>query len=323
MKVLVTGGTGVVGPPVIRALVSSGYEVRGLARSDMAAREIEKIGAEAFPGDIEDSASLGDAVDGAEIVFHIAGVNELCSRDPQRMYRVNVLGTRNVVDAAKQARVRRLVLTSSAATLGEPKGTVGHEGSPHRGRFLSKYERTKFEAERLAFSNSEGVEVISVNPSSVQGAGRSTGSAAVVIDVASGRRSMLPATRFGIVDIEDCAAGHLLAAQVGQPGQRYVLNGANLTSEDAISLLSAALGRELNVRTLGAGLVRGVGAVMTLVSRFGGQDPLVCGEMIRVMSHGHAYDGSRATRDLGLEYRAVAETIRRLVAWAKAEGILA
>jgi dihydroflavonol-4-reductase len=128
-------------------------------------------------GDVLDPEALGAAMDGCDLVYHAAGANAFCLRDPSPLFEVNVRGSENVVRAAAQAGVRRIVYTSSAATLGEKKGTVASEETPHRGRFLSNYERSKFEAERVVLAAAEetGIEVVSVNPASVQGPGRGSG----------------------------------------------------------------------------------------------------------------------------------------------------
>ena len=154
------------------------------------------------------------------------------------MFDVNVRGSENVVRAAAQAEVTRVVYTSSAATLGERKGTVGSEESPHRGRFLSDYERSKFEAEQAVFTTADetGLDVVSVNPASVQGPGRATGSARLLLDYLNGRLKAVVDSRLSLVDIADCTEGHLLAGERGTPGERYVLSGATLSVRDGQDL---------------------------------------------------------------------------------------
>src|SRR6185369_16449234 len=158
----------------------------------------------------------------------------------------------SVVRAAAQADVGRVVYTSSAATLGERKGTVGSEQSPHRGSFLSDYERSKFEAERtvLAAADETGVDVICVNPASVQGPGRATGSTQLLLDYLNGRLKAVVDTTLSLIDIADCTTGHLLAASRGKPGERYVLSGATLTVREGLELLSRLSGVEQPVRAL-------------------------------------------------------------------------
>src|SRR5690606_38967861 len=139
------------------------------------------------------------------------------------LYRANVDGTRNMVAAAGAAGVRRVVYTSSAATIGEPAGTIATERTRHRGHWLSHYERSKHEAERVAVAAAAraGVELVAVNPASVQGPGRTRGTAKILIAALNGRLRLVVASRLSVVDVADCAEGHLLAESRGEPGERY------------------------------------------------------------------------------------------------------
>lgn len=322
MTVALTGGTGVVGAAVLRHLVEAGEEVRALARSSRSATVVSENGARAVSGDIMDHGALVEAFSGCEVVFHVAGVNEMCSRNPEHMYRVNVDGSRAVLRASAAAGVRRLVYTSSAVTIGEGAGVVASENTPHRGSYLSAYERSKHHAERAMMGEKTPVEVVAVNPSSVQGPGRSSGTGEIILRVLGGRMPVLVESQVSIVDIDDCARGHLLAAQRGVPGERYLLSGFTTNVSAAVSMAAEEMGREIHARLMPmwvAGLgARGVEAIARLRRR----RPELCLEMIRVISHGHSYDGSRAHRELGLDYTAPHETIRRLVEWFRAEGLL-
>ena len=151
-RVFVTGGSGVVGKALVERLVSRGDEVIGLARSADAEATLSGLGATPVRGDLFDEESLTRAMEGSSLVFHVAGVNSLCVADPRPMFHANVDGPRLVIRAAARAGVPRVVHTSSAATIGEETGTVGSESSPHRGWYLSDYERSKTEGERAAFA---------------------------------------------------------------------------------------------------------------------------------------------------------------------------
>ena len=275
-------------------------------------------------GDIMDPASLGAAMAGCEVVYHVAGLNGFCLPDPHQLTRINVFGTRAVVTAAAEAGVRRVVLTSSAATIGEERGTVATERSPHRGNFLSHYERSKFEAERVAFDTAErlGVELVSVNPASVQGPGRVKGTARILIDALNGRLKLVVDSRMSLVDVEDCAEGHLLAEANGTPGERYLLSGVTLTLTEALALLGRISGREEDPRRLPPAVAMAMASGVAAVARVRHRRPPVCREMVRTLLHGHAYDGSRATRELGLVYTPIEESLRRTVDWYVAEGIV-
>lgn len=323
MRAAVTGGSGVVGRPLVRTLVEEGHEVVALARSDGAASTIEGEGARVVVGDILDRVRLGSLVDGADWVFHVAGVNEMCPKDPANMDRVNIEGTANVLAACQVARVGRLIHTSSAAAIGERQGTVGTEISPHRGSYLSRYERSKHQAEQLVLAGAGALDVVVVNPSSVQGPGRASGTGKLLLDVLNGRLPFLVDTTVSIVDIDDCARGHLLAASHGVSGQRYILSGASVGIIDAVALLSEVTGRALRPRYLPGWAAAAGAGVVEFGSRVLGRRPKLCREMVRVMRAGHVYDGSRATRELGLQYRPLELTIRRTVEWFETEGLLA
>jgi dihydroflavonol-4-reductase len=321
MTTLVTGGSGVVGGALVRHLVTNGAEVRALSRNVETDRLLTDLGASPVRGDILDAESLDRAMSGVELVYHVAGVNQMCVADPTPMIRANVDGSMNVIRAATTARARRVVYTSSAATLGEAKGVIADESATHRGWYLSEYERSKHLAE-LAVMAEPGIEIVSVNPSSVQGPGRATGTGKIILDVVRGRLPFLVDTRLSIVDIDDCARGHIAAAERGVPGERYILNSFTMTMPEAIAVLEHVLGHPLKVRFLpGAMAVLG-GVVMESAAKARGRHPQVCREMVRTLRHGHAYDGAKARRDLGVSYTSAEDLLARLVAWFRSEGLL-
>jgi dihydroflavonol-4-reductase len=315
--VLVTGGTGYLGRGILERLLGDGERVKALARSETSAGALGELGAEAVRGDVLDLEALASAMQGCDIVYHAAGANAFCVRDPSPMFEVNVRGSQNVVRAAALAEVKRVVYTSSAATLGERKGTVGDEQSPHRGWFLSDYERSKFEAERavLAAADETEVEVVCVNPASVQGPGRATGSTRLLLDYLNGRLKAVVDSTLSLIDIADCTTGHLLAASRGKPGQRYVLSGATLTVREGLALLGRLAGVEQPMRILPPSLAMAVATAAEAVAWIRRDRPRICRELARTLTHGHAYDGSKAADELGLRYTPIEETLRRTIDW--------
>lgn len=322
MRCAVTGGSGVVGAAVVRDLVAAGHRVSALARSEASARKLSGLGAEPVPGDVLDPGSLEGLVTGADWVFNVAGVNELCSPDPDHMDRVNVVGSWNVLQAARRFGAGRMVHTSSAVAVGEPKGEVGSEVTVHRGWYLSRYERSKHLSEEMLLGGAGDFDLVVVNPSSVQGPGRATGTGKLILDVLTGRLGLLVETVVSLVDIDDCAAGHRLAAERGLPGERYLLSGASVSVSQAIDVVSEQTGIEPGARFVPGALVT-VGAAGTeAAAAVLHRRPALCRELARVLLHGHRYDGSRAEAELGLAYRPLEETIARTVAWFRAEGLL-
>ena len=321
-RAFVTGASGFIGGALTARLVGRGDHVVGLARSDTAAERVAARGAEVARGDLLDADSLAAGMGGCDVAYHVAGVNSHCPSDPGLLMKVNIGGAESAVRAAARAGIPRVVYTFSAASLGEPAGTIGTEDCAHRGSYLSTYDRSKHEGERNVFAAAAnaGVEVVAVNPSSVQGPPRTGGNGAIIIAYLNGRLPAFVDTHVSVVDIEDCVTGHLLAAEHGESGRRYVLNGATLHSLEALELVSELSGVRDRVRIVPRALARSAVALLEAVYRARGRTPSLCRARMRTIIHGHRYDGSRATRELGLSYTPVAETFARTIEWAVAEG---
>jgi dihydroflavonol-4-reductase len=274
-------------------------------------------------GDVLDPVRVGEAIAGAEIVHHVAGLNSHCPRDPARLWQVNVLGPQTVIRAAAAHGIRRVVLMSSAASLGEAHGTVGDESSSHRGSFLSLYEQSKYEGERAAFLAGAvaGTEVVALNPTSVQGPPRSGGNGAIIIGYLNRRLRVFVPADLSIVDIRDVVGAHLAAEARGAPGQRYVLSQRAVTSHEAVQMLAELSGVRFAVHFVSPAAARRVAAVIDAGFRWRGRISPVCPARINTLLHGHRYDGSRAQRELGVQYTSVRETFRRTIEWARAEGL--
>ena len=322
MKVFLTGGSGFLGGALLKAFTERGDAVVALARSDAAAANLGA--AQVVRGDTLDEAAMAEGMRGCDMVFHVAGMNTMCPVDPLEMIHVNVRGAEAAVRAAARAGIKRLVLTSSAASLGEEKGTVGNEDSPHRGSYMSVYERSKHEGEVAALQagEREGIEVVSVNPSSVQGPGRAGGTGRIMIAYLNGKLRAFVHTNISIVDIRDAVEAHLLAAEKGEPGRRYVISGATLKSSEALEIVSGMTGVVEKPRFLPPAVAQAAAAALETGFKAARKHPPVCRAMVRTMLHGHRYDGSRATRELGLTYTPVRDTFARTIEWALQEGLV-
>jgi dihydroflavonol-4-reductase len=323
-RVFVTGGTGVIGAALITRLLERGDEVVALARSDEAARTLAARGVQVARGEGYDVDALARGMDGCAHAYNVAGVNALCVEDPRPMERMNVAGAVAAVRAAARVGLTRLVHTSSAATIGEPPGTVGTEQTVHRGWYLSTYERTKTEGERAAMDAARevGQDVVLVNPSSVQGPGRAGGTGRFLLAFLDGRLKVFVPTVVSLVDIDDCVTGHLLACERAESGERYLLSGMTLPIERALALAAEVAGVHARPRLVPRGLATVAAAAVERAFRLARRPPPVCREMVRTLLHGHRYDGSRAERELGLRYTDPHETIRKTVLWARAEGLI-
>lgn len=323
-RVFLTGGSGLIGGALATRLAESGHELVALARSEAGERALAARGARVVRGDTLDEDVLASGMAGCALVYHVAGINTMCPTDPARLFHVNVRGAETAVRAAARAEVPRVVLTSSAASLGEAAGSVGNEDSPHRGTYLSMYERSKHEGELAALEAARraGVELVSINPSSVQGPGRAGGTGRIMIAYLNGRLRAFVDVTISIVDIADCVEGHLLGAERGVPGERYVLNGTTMQGREALDIVAELSGVRHRVRFLPPSVATVAGGLVGTAYRLRGRQPPVCGEMVRTLLHGHRYDGSRAERELGLRYTPVAETFERTIAWAVSEGLV-
>lgn len=320
--VALTGGSGLVGGHLLRSLVEAGADVTAVVRSSEAAASVESHGATAAIADLFDHDAFRDAVWGARTLYHVAGVNETCPRDPELMDRVNIEGTVAVIRAAHDAGVGRIVYTSSAAAIGEAAGMVGTEATRHSGSYLSRYARSKHLAEVAAFDEASrlGVDLVAVNPSSVQGPGRSGGSAKILLYALKAKRPRLVDVKVSLVDIEDCTAGHLAASARGRNGERYLLSGATTSVSDLVAMAAEGAGVEISPRWLSEGFVRSFGMFGSRIAGMFTDD--VCPELVATLLHGHRFDGSRASHDLGLEYTPIEETISRTIAWFQSEGLV-
>jgi dihydroflavonol-4-reductase len=323
-RAFVTGGSGVIGGALVARLVERGDDVVALARSDTAGAALQARGATVVRGDVLDEDVLVRGMDGCAVAYHVAGVNAMCVEDPEAMRRVNVDGAAGAVHAAKRAGVPRLVHTSSATTIGEAPGTVGREDTAQRGWYLSTYDRTKTEGERavLAAARETGQDVVCVNPSSVQGPGRAGGTGRFMLAFLDGRLKLFVDTYVSLVDIADCVEGHLLAAERGTPGERYILNGMTLPITEALELAADVAGVDRRPRLVPRQVATVAAAIVERGFRLARRHPPVCREMVRTLLHGHRYDGSRATRELGLHYRDPRDTVARTVEWARSAGLL-
>ncbi|MGH2698593.1 MAG: NAD-dependent epimerase/dehydratase family protein, partial [Actinomycetota bacterium] len=321
-RAFITGGTGLLGSAILEHLVEEGREVSALCRSEESRSKLEGLGATPIVSHLLDPEGLEKAMVGCDVVYHAAGLNAFCLKNRSPLFEVNVQGSLNVVEAALRAGVRRVVYTSSAATIGEKSGTVGREDSMHRGWFLSEYERSKYEAERavLDLARSRDLDLVCVNPSSAQGPGRAGGTAKIIVYYVTGRLKYFVNTRFSIVDIVDCSRGHLLAEQRGRSWNRYVLNSGTISAIDALGLMARITGVKYVPRFIPGRLAIGAAGAAANVYRLRGRTPPVCSEMVRTLVHGHAYDGTRAARELGLEYTSIEDTLERTVRWLIDEG---
>jgi dihydroflavonol-4-reductase len=327
MTALVTGATGFVGSRVARALLEAGWKVRVLVRQGANQHNLSGLPVEQVTGDLTDRASLDRAVAGCRALLHVAADYRLGLPRPQELYRSNVDGTRNVLEAAVQAGVQRIVHTSSVATIGLPKdGSPGTEATPVTvADMIGHYKRSKFLAEQVAAELARaGAPVVIVNPSTPIGPGdvKPTPTGQIILDAALGRTPAYVDTGLNIVHVDDVAAGHLLALQSGRTGERYILGGENLSLREILEQVSRLVGRPAPRIRLPHAVVLPIAYVADTFARLTGTTTRVTVESVR-MSQKHMYFSSdKAARELGYRWRPAAEAFAAAVAWLAQEGQL-
>ena len=315
-NIFITGSTGVVGKPLLRKIVNQGHNVFALSRSNSNDHLFSDLGVKKIEGNLFTKSLYDDLSDcNLDAIFHIAGVNKMCSKNPDGMFKANIEGTKAMLQLANRLKIKKFIYTSSAVTLGEKLGTLGNEQSNHRGYFLSNYEESKYLAEKEAFAYDKDFEFVSVNPSSVQGPGRVSGTAKLLISTLNKSYPPLIKNNISIVDIDDCTDGHYQALLNGEDNQRYVLNSFQTTSEELLSKFksfSEWSGRPMYIPKLGLKIIAPLGDLYKLLSN---STPLICSESARVLTHGHIYDGSKAGDKLNINYIDLDMFIKKTINW--------
>ena len=327
MKALVTGATGFVGAAVARALLDARWQVRALARKGSDRRNLQGLNVEVCEGDLNDADSLLRAVQGCEALFHVAADYRLGAPDPAQLYRANVEGTRNILDAARRAAVQRVVYTSSVATIGIPAdGTPGDEQTPNSlENMIGHYKRSKYLAEEVAReAASAGLSVVIVSPSTPVGPGdvKPTPTGQLVLDAAAGRMPAYVDTGLNIVHVDDVANGHLLAYERGKAGERYILGGQDMSLREILGVIAALVGRPPPRLRLPYGVVLPIAYLaegMAKISRRSGRITL---EGVRMSRKRMYFSSAKAARDLGYSARPAPQAFEDAIRWFRGQGLL-
>jgi dihydroflavonol-4-reductase len=326
MKCFLTGATGFLGSHVARQLLSRGAQLRLLVRPTSRLDNIAELPAERVVGDLRDLESLKTGMSGCEFVFHVAADYRLWSRNGQELYDSNVEGTRNVLAAARDSGVRRVIYTSSVATMGfGNNGRLTDEKTPVTlSNMIGDYKRSKFMAEQLAIEAARsGQNVVVVNPTTPIGERdiKPTPTGRIVVDFLRRKFPAYVETGLNLVDVVDCAQGHLLAMEKAVPGERYILGGENLTLKQILDKLAAITGLPSPKIKLPYAVAYATGVVDTLVSgTIMKREPRVTLDSVRMGRKKMFITSAKAERELGWNPGPVDGALRRAVEWFQANG---
>jgi dihydroflavonol-4-reductase len=329
MKTLITGASGFVGSAVVRQLIKAGHCVRALVRPHSDRRNLAGLAVEIAIGDLKDRASLDRALAGCSALFHVAADYRLWVPRSHEIYETNVVGTRNIMLAAAHAGVKRIVYTSSVATLGlHPDGSPSDESSPvSLSEMIGHYKRSKFlaEAEVKRLADEEGLPVVIVNPSTPIGPRdiKPTPTGRILVEALCGRMPAYVDTGLNLVHVDDVAIGHLLAFQAGTIGERYILGARNMTLKEILTELARMTGRRPPRIRLPHPLVFSIACVSEACAWvMGGREPRVTLDGVRLSRKRMFFSAEKAKRSLGFCPRPVEEALAEAVDWFRQNGYL-
>lgn len=324
--ILVTGASGFVGSAVVRDLLARGRKIRVLVRPTSPRQNLDGLAVEVAVGDLMDPAGLRPALDGCEGLMHVAADYRLWTRDPEAMYRANVQGTRDLLLAAADAGVKRIVYTSSVATLGIlPDGRPADEATPVTlADMIGPYKRSKFLAEEEVrrLIAERALPVVIVNPSTPVGPRdiKPTPTGRLIVEAASGRMPAFVDTGLNIVHVDDVAAGHWLAYEKGKTGERYVLGGENLTLAEILARIAAICGRKPPTVKLPHGLILPFAWIAERWATAFGGEPFATVDGVRMAKKKMFFSSAKAARDLGYAARPADAALKDAVEWFRANG---
>jgi dihydroflavonol-4-reductase len=321
-RAFVTGVSGFIGSAVVRELLADGVAVRVLMRKDADRKAISGLDVETVDGDLLDASALAKGLHGCDACFHVAGMNKLYLRgaaDIKRMYDANDRGANLVLRTAAESGCERIVFTGTVAILKQSGDRHAHEEDLALESDLAvHYQRSKFLGEQRALALAkEGAPVVIVSPSAPMGPFdvKPTPTGRVVLDFLRRKMPGYMETGLNVIDVQDCARGHLLAALKGQPGRRYILAHANLSILEIFNALSDLTG----IAAPGFKVPKFVGLMAgffsELKAKFTGRDAAVPLAGVRMALRPMFYDNARAISELGMPTRDVKETLRRAAAW--------
>jgi dihydroflavonol-4-reductase len=330
MTTLVTGATGFVGAAVLRCLAKAGHNVRALVRPNSDRRNLSGVDCEIVTGDLTDQESLKRAVRGCEAVFHVAADYRIWVPDREKMNRVNIQGTVDLIRAAAAAGVSRIVYTSSVATLrlrddGLPADEQSHA---ELSDMIGAYKQSKFLAERgvKRLMDDGGIPVVIVKPTAPFGPGdvKPTPTGRLVVEAASGRMPAYVSTGLNVVHVDDVATGHLLAYEKGAIGESYILGGENRTLQWILETVAELTGQRPPRIRLPHWFITPMAYISEGVTRMRGSgEPMMTVDSVRMSRKPMYFSIEKARRELGYSPRPAVEALRDEIEWFYKHGYVA
>jgi dihydroflavonol-4-reductase len=325
-RAFVTGGTGFIGSHLVRRLLAHDAEVRCLARPASRLDNLKELPVEIARGDLRDLSSLREAMRNCSVVYHCAADYRLWCKDPNEMYASNVEGTKNCMQAAYDEGIERVVYTSTVGCLGlSPNGEPANEDTPVSiDDMIGHYKRSKFLAEKEVMSwASRGLPVVIVNPSTPVGDMdiKPTPTGKIIVDFLSGKMFGFVETGINLIDVRDCAEGHLLAAERGRVGERYILGAHNLTLKQVFDSLAAVTKIASPRLRVPHWVAESYARLENLWSiKLAGREPDVPLESVKLARYKMWFDSSKAVRELGLPQSLIEGALLRAVRWFEGHG---
>lgn len=326
MSMLVTGGTGFLGSHLVRVLLERGEQVRCLTRRASRLDNLTDLPVEVVTGDLRDLDSLRKAAKGCRVIYHCAADYRLWCKNPADMYAANVKGSNNVMQAAYDEGVQGVVYTSTVGCLGlNHNGTPANEDTPVAvDDMIGHYKRSKFLAEEIVRDWARrGLPVVIVNPSTPVGELdiKPTPTGKIIVDFLRGKMFGYVDTGMNLIDVRDCAEGHVLAAEKGRVGEKYILGGRNLTLKDMFD----SLANVTDVASPKMKVPHWVAETYARLENFWSIDiarrePDVPLESVKLSRHKMWFDASKAVRELGLPQNPIERALERAVVWFREHG---
>ena len=317
MKAFVTGGTGFVGANLVRLLLQQGYEVRALVRSSSCLDNLQSLDVEIVEGDLN-SSELTQQMSGCQVLFHVAAQYSLWQSDRDSLDRNNVLGTRNVLNCARQAGIERTVYTSSVAAIGVKQGIADETYQSPVEKLVGDYKKSKYYAEKEAVHAVEqGQDIVIVNPSTPIGAFdlKPTPTGEIIVRFLNRKMPFYVDTGLNLIDVKDVAWGHLLALKKGRTGDRYILGNQNLTFKQLLGKLERITGLPAPKYTIPYPIPYGVAWLEENILAHLGKQPTIALDGVRMSKQKMFYDASKAVAELSLPQSDIDRALTEAVNW--------